>query len=919
MQRLFSIFVSLVLTLSMLMGAAAPVFSFSSGQEAPADHPAEPEKGAEEKTRERKKDKKGEAGMEDEEKDKPFKDVVKKFKAVEGLFTLYVKEDENKVLMEIKSDQLDKIFLCNVTLDAGDGMFFDSGAMLDNFPFVFKKVGKKIQFIHKNIYYRAEPGSAAARAVARGVSDSILGSAKIESASHPDRKSVLVDISEFFLKDYAMVSTGLSEGLKTQVAFDAEESYFGSLKSFPMNTEIETVLHFQFGKPIASQRTHADARSMQHHYRWGLSALPETGFRPRLADDRVGHFLTMHQDYTTVENETPYVRYVSRWHLEKADPAVALSAPKQPIVFWLENTIPQEYRQAVADGILGWNRAFEKIGFKDAIVVKQQPDDADWDPADVRYSTVRWIVNPGAVYAVGPSYTNPFTGQIYDADIRVSADVPRYIYHEFTQFTDPVAMLRAELEPKPAPFMALTRFNPFSLCNYSQGAVRQAAFGRSLLQTRGDFSGDKAALDKYVHDALAHWVIHEVGHTLGLRHNFRASAIHSLDQMNDSALCDTEGITGSVMDYIPVNLAEKNKPQGPYWQTIPGIYDEWAIEYAYRPVAADSQEAEKAELEKIARKMGDSRLTFGTDEDAMFIGLDPYTNRYDMGSDPIAYYKLRAGFAKELMAKMEQEFEKDGARYQKLRSVFGQVMGEYFSAVGNVPKFVGGISHHRDHVGDPAGRLPFEPLPAAKQREALDFLQQYVFAPDAFSVPPSLLNKLTPERFEMFDWNHMTIRPDFPVHGLVLAMQESVLDRLYTPLLLSRLEDLPLHYGKGEKPFTMAEMFQNLRNGIWSELDKGSDVNSFRRNLQRAHLMNLVNLALRSEAGAFAPEDATSLARADLLAIRRKTRQALTRTDMGAATRAHLEETDARITAALNAGLERMKAPSFGMMGMEEE
>ena len=163
--------------------------------------------------------------------------------------------------------------------------------------------------------------------------------------------------------------------------------------------------------------------------------------------------------------------------------------PRQPIVFWLENTIPTEYREAVREGILVWNSAFERIGFDNAIVVKQQPDDAEWDASDVRYSTVRWIVRPGGGYAVGPSRTNPFTGQIYDADIRVSADMIRSIFGQFEEFAKPVAM-----GDKYAAEMGLTRTAAEGMCDHHTGAMEQAAFGWSVVSSRGTMAPPSRAL-----------------------------------------------------------------------------------------------------------------------------------------------------------------------------------------------------------------------------------------------------------------------------------------------------------------------------------------------------------------------------------------------------------------------------------------
>lgn len=864
---------------------------------------------------------KADTAKKEEKKDeeKPFADVIKDYKAIEGLFTLYVKEEDNKVLLEIKPDQFDKIFLCNVTLEAGDGRYFDSGAMFDRFPFVFNQVGKKIQLIHKNVYYRAAPNSPIAAAVSRGVSSSIIGSAKIESKPHPERKSILVDPSGFFLQDYGLVGYFLSEFAKVEFSFDKEESYFGTLKSFPLNTEIETVIHFKSGKPKPTNSTIADSRSMQHRYIYSLTTLPETGYRPRLADDRVGHFLTMYQDYTSQTEETPYVRYINRWQLEKVDPSAKLSPPKQPIVFWLENTIPLEYRAAITAGVLAWNKAFEKIGFKDALVVKQQPDPADWDPADVRYNTIRWIVMPGGGYAVGPSTTNPFSGQIYDADIRLSADLVRNAYQEYETFVEPSSYFpQSEMTKWPG---GLLSFQSMNYCNLSVGAQYQAAFGRSLLSVRDSFVKNSEAAKKYLNDFLMYIAAHEVGHTLGLRHNFRASVIHSLEAAQNKKLTTEEGLTGSVMDYIPVNLVEKGNRQGDYWQTNVGTYDDWAVEYAYKPLNSPTPEEELKELSKIAAKVSMPKLAYGTDEDAYGFGpVDPLTNVWDIGDDPVAYYKTRVALAQELITAMEKKFDREGMRYQKLRQVFGQAINQYFLASLTITKFIGGMYHRRDHIGDPNSRLPFEPVSVEKQREAMSFLKTYIFGPEAVNFTPSLLNKLAPERFYDFDFSIFSQpRVDFPIHEVVLNLQRFALDRTYNPILLNRMQDLALHYDKGQQPFTMAEMFQQMHEAIWSEVAASQNINSFRRNLQRAHLAKLIGLVVKPTGAPYftpysgtnpagmimPPEDASTLARADLVALQKSITTALNSTALDAPTRAHLEETQARIAAALNAGLQR--------------
>ncbi len=830
--------------------------------------------------------------------EKPFADVVKDYKEIPGLFTLFVKEDENKMLMEIKPDQIDKVFLCSFTREAGDGRYYDGGAMLENFPFIFKRVGKKIQLLHKNVYFRADSTSPISRAIPRGVTNSFLGSAKIESMPHPERGSILIDPSSMFLQDFAFVTGELQEAFKVDFNFDKENSYYSGFKSFPKNTEIEVTLTYTTNKPKPGFGPIADTRSIQHKYHYSLSVLPETGYRPRLADDRVGHFLTMYQDYTKGTEDSPYRRYINRWHLVKANPNEQLSPPEEPIVYWLENTIPLEYRKAVSDGVLLWNKAFERIGYKDAIVVKQQPDSSDWDPADVRYHTIRWIVIPGGGYAVGPSLTNPFTGEIYDADIRVSSDITRFIVKDYEEFVNPLTMAN---KMKTSELTA----NQYS-CNYGEGAVREAAFGWSLLEARGLLDENDSLAKKFVNDYLIGLIAHEVGHTLGLRHNFRASSIHTTSELQNNGLTMSDGITGSVMDYIPVNLASDPARQGQYWQTTLGPYDYWAIEYAYKPINATSPDGELPELEKIASRASDPKLAYGTDEDAFGFspqGIDPVTNVFDLGDDPLAYYRNRIKLVRELWGKMESKLDaKNGLRYQKFRRVFSNGFSEYFLAGLTASKYIGGIYHYRSHVGDPGNHIPYEPVPASKQREALAFLKTNLFGPDAFKFSSSLINKLAIERLYDFEFSLIQVqRVDFPIHDFVLSMQRPPLDRLYNPITLGRLVDIESRYSKQQEKFTMSEMFRGIRESIWSELTSGNNINGFRRGLQRAHLAKLIELLLKPQSGT--PEDARTLARSDLLAIQKGAASSM-KSKLDDMTRAHLDETRARIDAALKESLQ---------------
>jgi uncharacterized protein DUF4953/uncharacterized protein DUF5117/uncharacterized protein DUF5118 len=869
----------------------------------------------------------GEAKKNEPPKDKPFAEVVKDAKVTKGLFTFYQVED--KVFVEILPEQLDKMYMLSLTCETGLGeRGFYAAEMCGETPFVFHHEGKNVQMIAKNTRFVAQENSPMERAVAHSFSDSILGSAKQESLPHPERKSLLIDLGAIFLTDIPMMGYGLEEAFRIPYHFDPKNSYFGTLKAFERNDEIEAIVHYAAehlpvpplvppGAPPPPPtppppRNVPDVRSLIFHLRYSLSELPPPGYRARLADDRVGHFFTQLQDYSTDTNFESSRRYIHRWRLEKQDPTAKLSKPKQPIVFWLENTIPVQYRDAIREGVLLWNKAFERIGFQDAIEVKQQPDNADWDPADVRYSTLRWFAGyPDPGFAQGPSYVNPLTGEIYDADIRFDAGMTRFFRREINEYVNPVTMPWMDMDQPRRPFLAPWHNGPAEFCDLMQGAVLDAEFSFDLLVARG-MDPDSPDAEKFIHDYLVEIAAHEVGHTLGLRHNFRASTIHTLEQAQDRELTEREGLTGSVMDYIPTNIAGPGAKQGPYHQTTLGTYDYWAIEYAYKPIDASSPEGELAELRKIASRSAEPLLAYDTDEDAGIGGgpfdMDPVVNRFDLGNDPLKYYAHRVKLADEVWANMEKKLEMPGEGYQVLRRSFNTALGETGYSLYLTSKYIGGVYHYRDHVGEPGGRLPFQPVPAAKQKEALELLRDKLFSPRAFQFSPKLLNKLANPRFSNFqDFLSMRTRFDEPIHEVILSLQNQVLDRLYHPILLNRILDSEVKVKSPADAFSLGLLFSELQDSIWAEAKAPGaslDIDSYRRSLQRAHLRKLIGMVLREAA---VPEDARTLSRQGLVSLKAQLQSAMNKpgVKMALETRAHLSESIARIDEAMKANMQR--------------
>tara|TARA_Y100000590_G_C15744817_1_gene1021569 strand:- start:2793 stop:5444 length:2652 start_codon:yes stop_codon:yes gene_type:complete len=815
-----------------------------------------------------------------------YTDLVKDFAQINGLFDLYWDSKSNKSYISIKPEQLTEIYIMNITRQSGDAYYYGGPSMLDEFPFQFNKVGNNIQLVHINVLFRAEKDKAISRAVQNDFSNSIVSSSSILSMPEDSTGAILVDASKLFIRDIGYVS----QHGNGRYNFDYKNSYFLDIKSFIYNTELEISSHYKSKKPTSSY-TLPNSRSMEIKYHISISQLQDNNYKPRTVDDRIGYFSTIYQDYSNTLQETQYVRYINRWNLQKKDPHKTLSEPIQPIIFWIENTVPEEFRPAIKEGIEGWNLAFENIGFKNAIIAKQMPDDANWDPADVRYSTIRWFIQPGAGYAVGPSRANPYTGEIYDADVRISADFVKGFYEEFYEYVDPI------INDDATSLWLDENHGEHHNCEYSSHLRNEMASGWHKLINSGFIDGNDEELKDYIHKGLVDLVLHEVGHTLGLRHNFKASSIYTIDQLSNEEFTQNYGISGSVMDYHPVCLFDKGKTM---FQTKPGVYDLWAIEYGYTEFFDLTDESRN--LNNIAQKSNHPLLVYATDEDTFgrsSRGIDPLSNVWDISSDPIKYYKNELEGVQSLWENLLNKFEKDGQRYQKIRSVFQQGIGEYINAGLSAPRFLGGIYYHRNHIGDEGQKSPFIIVEPEKQREALEFLNEYFFDKDSFHFDPELLNKLAPERHEDFkDYVWRLDRVDYPIHTIVQKMQLYTLYSIFHPRRLSRIHDNEV---KDDFIFTMQELFEGIEKTIWQELHDNENINSYKRELQKMHI-NLYSLIIYSNFGF--PSDSVSLARQSLKNILKDIYLNLSSEGLDTYTVSHLEYASEMIEIILSAEIQ---------------
>jgi hypothetical protein len=983
-----------------------------------------------------------------------FGEVTEGAKQYDGLFKLY--EVDDHVYAEIRPNQFNQMYLAPIAIARG---MASAGTPLnfgDEWILSFRRVGDRIQLIRNNIHYEAPKGTPLAKAVEQNYTDSILMALPIVTIN-PMTQGVLIDFSSIFLSDFAGLGLG---------PMDRSRSAWHKIKAFENNIELEVEATFGAGR--AASRSSSlddgvvDARGVTLVLHYSLAKRPDPGYSPRFADQRVGHFISATKDFGSSDPDTTFVRRINRWRLEKANPQAKLSPPKKQIVWWVENTVPHEYRPYVEEGILEWNKAFERIGFRNAIGVRWQNDQDEFDPEDINYCTFRWITTP-STYAMSGLRADPITGEMIDGDVifdaswirtwkreyaflvgapavdlegRTVMDVAEIISpmmaakYGFGLPTTPQHRQQAmhqhahdhgleswpELIPSdqsPLSMLLSQRLtgSQFTACQFAAGRRHEYTLAAMALAARGRQDGsddntatgddeedhqeedeekdkeedeekdkdedakedkddegkpaddtkdkdeddeqdkddvkdededededtdedegkdqDKKAKDQEIKlpeeligQAIKEVVMHEVGHSLGLRHNFKASAMLSLDEINDQEITHEKGMVGSVMDYNPLNIARKGEKQGDYATTTIGPYDYWAIEYAYKPIRGN----EAGELKKIAARSPENELVYATDED-LYMSNDPLVNTYDLGNDTLRYAKERISLSQELLKGLDSSIVRDGESWSRLRQAFSVLLSQYGNAAYMATAYIGGQYFSRDFKGGDESRDPVVPVEGDKQREALKFVTDQILTDQPFEFSPELLRRLTTEHWYHWASDSMLAgNTDFDVHDRVLRIQQIVLSHCLSASVLHRLQNQQLMMAEDAKPLRIAEVLRTLTDAIWSELPNGEmpeklEISLIRRNLQRDHLRRLCQIVVNSSGSNYAnlygyavflggsgayPADARSLARMHLHELHDRLDKVLggSGVAMNDSARAHLQESRDMIGKVLSAQIE---------------
>ena len=693
--------------------------------------------------------------------------VTKDVKTQAGVFAVHTAGE--KVMFELPQDAFGKLMLWQAEVAKGPGGSSWGGAGLGDEVLKWERRGNKV-YLWKVGFKKRGTGKAVQAAVEASSTDSIIAMFNVE-AEGKDRSAVIT-VTNLFLSGLADLSLSRAGGGGSTI--DELRSYISDVKAFPTNIEARSLLTFRggggglLGGPLGGGGKSTTALVHQ-----SLVMLPETPMMGRYFDPRVGYFTESYTDYSHPRGWTEGREYITRYRLEKKDAAAEVSEPVRPITFYLSREIPEQWRPYLKKGVEDWKPVFEKAGFKNAIVCKDAPtaaEDPNWDPEDARHSVIRWVAEPVA-NAMGPHVHDPRSGEIISAHI--------LFYHDIVK---------------------LTQMWYFVQCSGVDEKARQ-------LPLPQDLTGE---LLRYV-------CAHEVGHTLGLRHNHRASQAYSVAQLRDPAFTARNGSVASIMSYGRYNYVAQ--PEDGVKTLIPVMapYDFFAIDWGYRPIPeASSPEAERAKLDEwAAKQIGDPFLRFGGEDGPSQV--DPTVLTENIGSDPVEATAMGLKNLDRVMGHLVKATTTKGEDYKLLKETYEEVLGHRSRWLSAVAKQVGGVVENRTLAG--RGDVTFVRVPADKQAAAVKFLLDNAFATPTKFIDPKVVNQ----------FRYTGVASD------VASQQRALLGSLLASTRMARLFDAELQ--DGGKAYTATRLVNDLQDGLFGEL-KAADpkIDPLRRQLQRGYL-----------------------------------------------------------------------------------
>ena len=812
-----------------------------------------------------------------EEVNEGYTKVVSTIDGTSPLFGLWKNNKDQQLLVELPRGWANKKFFIAVTPTAGVRFVGLQG----NEAYIYlKKFGDRIAFISPEISVRSSGDKASKDGVDASFTDEVLIDVPIVATGLNGQP--VIDLDNLLVNNASKIAGSVGSGANSKLTTILKA------KSFPKNLE------------VAFEMPTSGGKLKKIHY--SISEVPERGsYKPRKADERVGYFGTTFRDLGQYHNEDKWIHYINRWDLQKRDPKLSLSPPKKPIVFYVEHTVPVRYRRWVRDGVLYWNDAFRKIGIDTAIEVYYQDAATgahmEKDPEDVRYNFLRWLHNDVAT-AIGPSRAHPMTGEILDADIILTDGWIRAYWRWYNQqpksaeamaamtpediqwleqypewdprilMADPMeraALLQARKDgTAPSATTDTVLANNEELaeiagwlgdecrhCLAAHELANQMAFARLGLETLkfleigSPVENDRATSDEL--DGIPEWFIgplisslvcHEVGHTLGLRHNFKASSLYTLEEINSDEVRGKKPFTASVMDYNPVNFnMDTGDVQGDFAMIGIGPYDYWAIEYGY--TTGDPAD--------VLARAGEPAHAYLTDEDTN--GPDPLAKRYDFSKDPLTYAENQMRIVSSLREDLLGHFVEDGDSWSKARRGYETTLRMQTSAAGMMSDWIGGAHTNRNKKGDFGDEdvAPVQVVPVAQQRAALAFIVSTIFDENAYNLSPELVTHFNVDKW--YEGGGDDGEATWPIHDRILGTQASMLSAILAPSRLRMVSDNEFMVPSDEDALTVAEIFQTLMDAIYGEMETDGKwtnrlpmISSMDRNLQAEMADRLISL-----------------------------------------------------------------------------
>ena len=696
-------------------------------------------------------------------------------KLIEGYLKIYCDEDAEAYFLKLDKEDIDKQFLYFAyIMNAPQGSLLTGGLPSDGKVLEFRNFKKdNIGLYQINTSYMNGDDNNIGTSTITNITEAFIENFKPVARTE---NSVLISVNNFLMSEKIESLSYVPQEYREYVSVnygrpDPSKTLIDKVFNNKTNTAVEVTFAYTNKSPNSDAYSVAavtDPRYLSVTGRHIFIKMPDEGYEPRINDHRIGYFVNKSTDLTSYENY-PNFALINKWRLVKKDPSAPLSEPVEPIVYWVENTTPEEIVPAVVAGIENWNIAFEEAGFKNAIVAKIQPKDATWDAADYDYNVVRWSSEPdGRLLGIGPSVSNPLTGEIISADI-VNKLLAVKLGHNYRK-----------------------------LYGYTE---------------------DNDPLMQYI----TNLTLHEVGHTLGLRHNFRGSQLYSPTEIHNKDITGNT-IMSSVMDYDPINVAPEGVKQGIFFSTVPGVYDKWAIKFGYTPNLS-SEDRKELLLESVKRE-----LTFGTDDEAMSYpgnNIDPRTKRYDMSSDPIAY---AADITKIIDKKINElpNIYSDEETFNNYTDAFYRFFRTKGRFLETVAQQIGGVYINKI-ASSQKEYTSLEAVPYEKQKQAMSLLAEKVFANGAMNYDQKILSNLIYERDTKDSLSEDGNNNDPDFHALVLSSQKNILRNILHPNVMKRLINSSL-YGNEYMP---SEVLEDLNSAIFIS---GEEPDTFKMSLQSSYV-----------------------------------------------------------------------------------